>query len=196
MVSLDRFQVTQHHNKPALQRKEQSVCQAYPHSPPLHPFLNLTSSPSHFPTPHPFPSSFLHISTPSHLHTCISSKGTCFASPLHTLRGFSSPMSTAQNQMRNISVCSMLCTLALMPSVHASSQVLHSTLGEEELATLGSVCGIHVSLTVHPLSPSQVRFPLRQSAYSVVMRIYLSHSFHKAFYSTCLLHLVFIDFSC
>ena len=71
--------------------------------------LSLTSSsrfPISFPHPltlspsHPFSLS-PHISTPSYLHTCISSKGTCFASPLHTLQGFSSPMSTAQSEEKH-----------------------------------------------------------------------------------------------
>lgn len=95
MVSLDRFQVTQHHNQPALQGKKQSARQAYPLAHQLFTFPNLISSPSH-----PFSSS-PHISTPSYLRTCISSKGTCFASPLHTLQGFSSPMSTAQSEEKH-----------------------------------------------------------------------------------------------
>ena len=159
-----------------------------------------TSSPlsqSHFLTlslshPSPLPlliPSHLHPLPPTHLH--LFQRNMFCQSTAHVMRVLLTNVNCTESDEKQ-----MLCTLALMPSVHASSQVLHSTLGEEELATLGSVCGIHVSLTVRPLSPSQVRFPLRQSAYSVVMRIYLLHSFHKAFYSTCLLHIVFIDFSC
>ena len=55
MVSLDRFQVTQHHNQPALQGKKQSACQAYPLAHQLFTFPNLTFSPSHPLTPSPHP---------------------------------------------------------------------------------------------------------------------------------------------